>query len=198
MNEDVFGNFETDRCKIPNSQDSCFDHFVGNCLCHLCRGGDDSQMNAHATGEVSKLLQRKDCLVVDLLADFFRVAVESRDDLEAEAGKALVPKQGGSQVSGPNKEGLIDVIPSQEALDRMNQLGDGIAGLRLANDARVLQVFPDLDRHAVEVPADNAAGDLVDALGFELHQIVMVLWEPAETRLGNRGRSLLFGRRFIR
>ena len=39
-----------------------------------------------------------------------------------------------------------------------------------------------------QIPADHAAGDPGDSLGFKFHQIMVVLWQTAQARLPNRRR----------
>src|SRR5579863_7662794 len=57
VDDDVFRNLQLYRGEIPDGLDAALDHLIGDRLRHIRRGGNDSQVNAHALRQVGQLLQ---------------------------------------------------------------------------------------------------------------------------------------------
>ena len=192
------GNLELYGSEVPDGLDAALHHLIGHRLRHFSRGGDDSQMNAHPRGQIGQLLQGQYRLLVDPLADLGRVGVEGRHDPQAELGEPLVAQQRRAQVPHPDQKRLVHVVPAQKRLDGLDEFGDRVAGLRLADDPRVLQILADLHRDAAQVPADHAARDPGDSFGLKIHQIMVVLGQAPQAWLRDRRRFGAFDGQHIR
>lgn len=183
MHDDVRRRLEPDGSEIPDGLNSSLDHVVRNVLCKLGGGGNDAQVNAHPLGEIRQLIERQHSLSVNPLADFRGVGIERGHDAQTEIREALVPQKSSAQVADANQKGLIHVVPAKERFDCMDKFSNHIAGLRLSDDPRVLQVFAHLHGYKVQVAPDHAARYAVDSFGFKSGEIMVILWQPGKTWL---------------
>src|SRR5208283_5227691 len=104
-------------------------------------------------------------------------------DPQAELREPLMPKQSRTQVPSPHKKSLVDVVPAEEVLNGLDEFGDRVASLGFADDPRILQILANLHGDAAQVSTDETARNLAYPLGLKLHQVMVVLWQPPETRL---------------
>src|SRR6266567_4608753 len=148
MHDDVLGKSELYGSEVPDGLDAPLHHFIGDRLRHFGRCRDDPQMDAHPRSKITQLVERQNRLLMDPLTDLCRVGVESSHNPQTELRESLVAEKRRTQISRAHKKRFVDVVPAKKRLDGENEFGDRIAGLRLADDSRVLQVFAHLHRDA--------------------------------------------------
>src|ERR1035437_10858659 len=90
-----------------------------------------------------------------------------------------------AEISRPHEECLVDVVPAKKCFDGQDELGDRVAGLGLADDPGVLQIFADLHGDETEILANGAARNPENSPGLKLPQVVVVLRQAAQAWLRN-------------
>jgi len=179
MDKDMFWHLQPHGSKIPDRLDARLHHLIRNFLSHFSWAGDDADVDTHPLGKGSHLYYRQDHSTVHTLAYPGGIGIECRQDTQAESSESLVTEKCRTKISHSNKNSLVDMIPTQECFNGVNEFLDGVTSLWLAGDSCILQIFADLNRNAIQVPPDHTAGDLGHSPGTEFHQIMVIVGQPS-------------------
>ncbi len=182
VDDDVLRHAQADRRKIPNGADAARHHQIRHGLRFRRRHGDDADENVHPLREIRQFFQRQNVFAVDFRADFRRIQVKCRHDLQPALFKFAIAQQRRAHAAGADEKGVVDIIPAEKLFQFLDHVRQHIADARTANDADRLQILPHLRRVQVQIQPDVRAGNGFASRRLPFFQEAVIQRQPLQRR----------------
>src|SRR5437667_2651906 len=213
------GQRETQRLELQRHVDRLHDHVAGHGELHrgdvedrlrprahqpvhhllrrLGRGDDDGDV-AGLLGEVGvQVADVADHETVPAGADFLRILVVNRGDVEAALPEAGILYQRAADPAGANQHDAVRASQAQDVANPRGELRDRVAQTALAERAEEREVLAHLRRGGAAAAGQLGGGDGGLALRVELLEEPEVQGEPSHGALGDLPHCELFHNRTL-